>query len=470
MRILISLCFLPALAFAVQEYEYVRLPASRLNESFQKENGFIRDHKYSKTFAFGYLPKGSPALRENEDKSGITKLDTWEWARHDHDTETLKRLPEPKPSADIYEDFHTYDTLTNEVQALAKDFPNLVTLESAGKSVEGRDLWLLRLTSHKLADPNKPKLLYISSMHGDEVTGKEMLIYLARELLNQYGKDPRLTTLMDNAEIFLMPSMNPDGTERRQRWNANGADLNRNFPEMSEEAFSLNGREVETKALMELHRNHRFLVSLNFHGGSLCVNLPWDHKQNSGSGIFGDDRLISTLGKEYARANKPMGNANFGTFVNGVTYGYEWYQVLGGMQDWSSYFRDSNHATLEISNTKWPSGNQLPQFWSENRESLIKYLEGGLVGLHLKVTDSSGKPIADVSVDVGTATRTLKYASVVHRTSVAGDQQVTLKSPGYRTKTLTLPAEAFHGEYRLVTLESQMRVSERAGSTRKKSP
>ena len=48
-------------------------------------------------------------------------------------------------------------------------------------------------------------------MHGDETVGRQLLIYLAEYLLEQYGKNSRITQLVDNTEIYLMPTMNPDG-------------------------------------------------------------------------------------------------------------------------------------------------------------------------------------------------------------------------------------------------------------------
>ncbi len=458
MRILISF-LMPWLAFAtperdrVPQYEYIRLPASLVDARFVKDTGFIRDHNQSERYAFGYLTKDAMSRLRSAD---VVLLDAWEWATHQHNADTLARINEPATDTKIYEAFHTYNTLTEELQTLAKTYPTLSKLESIGKTVEGRDMWLLRLTSQKLADPAKPKLLYASSMHGDEVTGKEMLVYLARELLSGYGKDSRLTSLMDNSEIFLIPSINPDGTELRQRWNAKGVDLNRDFPEMNEDAFSTAGRAPETKALMELHRNHYFPIAMNFHGGSLCVNLPWDHKGNSGASKFGDDAVVGHLAREYARTNLPMLKVNFGSFTNGITYGFEWYQVLGGMQDWSIYFRDSIHTTLEISDVKWPSATQLPNFWAENRNSLLNYLEGGLNGLHLQVSDPQGNLVPEVSVAVSSASRTLNYPGVVHRTTIPSDQVVTLNAEGFMTKTLTLPAVPFRGEYQQVTLQRNL--------------
>ena len=52
---------------------------------------------------------------------------------------------------------------------------------------------------------------YIGNIHGDETVGRQLILYLAQYLLHNYGTDTRITKLMDDTEIFLMPSSNPDG-------------------------------------------------------------------------------------------------------------------------------------------------------------------------------------------------------------------------------------------------------------------
>jgi len=92
-----------------------------------------------------------------------------------------------------------------------------------------------------------------------------------------------------------MPSMNPDGFEVANpnegkchsspgRANANGKDLNRNFPTFDEvdwcEAQLLNGREPETRAVMKWIMDSPFVLSINFHDGTQVVNYPYDEYLN----------------------------------------------------------------------------------------------------------------------------------------------------------------------------------------------
>lgn len=443
-------------AMATSSWEYVRLPSSELTAAFVKSTGFVRDHGGDAEYAFGYIPRASLKNVSNAIQNQMVSLDAKEFARFEHDPRTLLRIVSdliaPKDGA-TYENYHTYETLTSELQSLAQKYPKLVTLHSAGKSVEGRDLWYLRISDSDNTDAHKPKLLYVSSMHGDEVTGKELMIYLVREMLSSYGKDARLTRLVRNADIFIMPSMNPDGTLKQQRFNGNDADLNRDFPNADEDGASTAGRQPETVALMKLHQQNHFILGMNLHGGTQCVNIPWDAKPNPVNDRFGDDKLVFTLANNYTSHNPPMHAHTEESFVNGVTYGYEWYQVLGGMQDWSINFTESTHVTTELSDIKWPDASELPTFWSNNRESMIGWLDSGITGFHLQVTDENGQPVS-AAVDIGTAKRTLHYTDgFVHRPAVDGAQTVTVAATGYQTQTLNLTPEAFEGKYTTVVLK-----------------
>jgi carboxypeptidase D len=192
---------------------------------------------------------------------------------------------------------------------------------------------------------------------------------------------------------------------------------------------------------------------MNLHGGAVCVNIPWDSKPNTDGQHFGDDQLMFSLANDYTSHNAPMHAVNEDSFHNGVTYGYEWYQVLGGMQDWADFFQQSTHATLELSDVKWPDAGDLPGFWSDNRESLIGYLQSGMTGFHLKAVDAKGKAVP-IDVDMSTATRTLHFDNgVVHRPAVGGSQQVTLKASGFQTQTLTLSPVLFDGTYQTVVMK-----------------
>lgn len=108
---------------------------------------------------------------------------------------------------------------TNEIQdlfaRLAKNYPDLARVHSIGTSLEGRDLTVIEISKNvRKRSILVPMFKYVANMHGDETVGREMLVYLAEYLLRNYGRIPEVTQLVDKTDIFLMPSMNPDGFER----------------------------------------------------------------------------------------------------------------------------------------------------------------------------------------------------------------------------------------------------------------
>lgn len=110
--------------------------------------------------------------------------------------------------------YHNYDELTNLFKKLQSENPSLVRLHSVGKSVKNRELWALEINSNvQNRSLLTPMFKFVANMHGDESVGRQLTIYLAEYLIHNYGKIDRITNLVNNTDIFLMPSMNPDGFE-----------------------------------------------------------------------------------------------------------------------------------------------------------------------------------------------------------------------------------------------------------------
>ena len=60
----------------------------------------------------------------------------------------------------------------------------------------------------------KPMFKWVANMHGNEAVGRELVIQMAQYLLQNYGRDDRVTQLVNGTDLWLMPSLNPDGFER----------------------------------------------------------------------------------------------------------------------------------------------------------------------------------------------------------------------------------------------------------------
>lgn len=267
-------------------------------------------------------------------------------------------------------DYPSFEENEKKLKELAKSYSHIAKLFSIGKSVEGRDLYVMKISKEVELDRVLPEFKYISSMHGDEITGRELTILFIEELLSSYGKDSELTNLIDNTEIFIMPSMNPDGSQKKRRSNANYVDLNRNFPDwFRRDPNTIDKREPETIAVMNFQKERHFSLSANFHGGTLVANYPWDNAYER----HPLDSLLIEMALAYSSRNIPMKENR--EFKDGITNGSDWYKVAGGMQDWSSIFYNDLQLTLEVSHIKYPSFSLIPDFYKDNRDSMVKFLE-----------------------------------------------------------------------------------------------
>lgn len=132
------------------------------------------------------------------------------------------------------------------------EYSDLLKVEEIGKSVEGREIFVLKFSTNQFGnDANKLRLLFFAQQHGNEQSGKEGALLLAKELL----KDHNLS-LFERIDLALIPQVNPDGAELNKRRNANNIDLNRNH---------LLLEEPEVQALHNFFNKYNFEVTLDVH-------------------------------------------------------------------------------------------------------------------------------------------------------------------------------------------------------------
>ncbi len=332
------------------------------------------------------------------------------------------------------EDYHTYESLTAELQQIASDHPDIAMLTSIGQSEEGRELWMLKLSDNVTEDEPEPAFKYTATIHGDEVVGMEMCVYLIRLLVENYGIDPDLTALVDDLEIWICPLHNPDGNAAGTRYNASGYDLNRNFPDPLEDPNDdPEGRPTEVQHMMIWQYDYNFTIGVNYHGGALVVNYPWDCFYGQ---YTPDHDQIHNLALGYSYRNPPMWNS--GQFYQGVTIGWEWYVIHGGFQDWAYNWRNELHFCIELSNVKWPPAYQLPSFWDENRDAMLWLLAQARNGIEGVITDAAtGNPVP-ATIDVGEIGKAIyndAHGGFYHRMLEPGTYTLEIESYGYQPYT-----------------------------------
>ena len=110
--------------------------------------------------------------------------------------------------------YYRYGEVTEMLQAYQREFAGLASLESIGKSYEGRNIWALTITNRALGDPlEKPGFYIDGNIHGSEVTASVTALYFAWTLLSGHGDDEVVTQMVDETAFYIIPIVSPDGVE-----------------------------------------------------------------------------------------------------------------------------------------------------------------------------------------------------------------------------------------------------------------
>ena len=111
-----------------------------------------------------------------------------------------------------FDKYHSADVIYTWMKRLAEKYPELIDLYEVGKSFEGRPIYQMTFTNKNNGkDTDKPAAFFEGGRHSGEITGSESVLYLAKFLLDNYGRDSDITHLLDTKTIYLKPINNPDG-------------------------------------------------------------------------------------------------------------------------------------------------------------------------------------------------------------------------------------------------------------------
>ena len=347
---------------------------------------------------------------------------------------------------DVYPTYSAYLAMMYQFQA---NYPDLCRIVDAGNTVLGRKILFAVISDNVNLREAEPQFMYTSSMHGDELTGYVLMLRLIDSLLTTYGTNARITNLVNNVEIWINPLANPDGTYHSgdntvsgaTRSNANGYDLNRNFPDP---VLGVNPYEqIETSRFRTVAENNNFALVANFHGGVEVVNYPWDTWTNTSPDYrhHPDEawyQYISHLYADTCQANAPSNYMDY--LDDGITNGGDWYIISYGRQDYSNYFRWGREVTIEISDIKLLPAGQLPDYWKYNRKSFINYMETVLKGVSGVVTNTEGNPVkAEITVLNHDADNSEVYSDSTGfylRMLSPGTYSLRFDAPDYETKII----------------------------------
>ena len=346
---------------------------------------------------------------------------------------------------DYYPSYAEYESM---MQTFADSFPSICQLHNLGTLSSGHKILAVQISDNVGLDENEPSFLYTSSMHGNELTGYVLMLRLIDEILNGYGTNSTYTYLVDEVDIWINPLANPDGAyasgnnsvSGATRNNANSVDLNRNYPDIIDGPNpDGNSWQEETVIFLDLADSVHFNLSCNLHTGAEVFNYPWDRWSN----LAADDDWWQYVSAQYAdSAQDNSSNGYFNDLNNGITNGWDWYEINGGRQDFMNYFKFCREATLELSSNKIPPGSFLPYYWNANAPSLLNYIKQSTYGLRGIITDSlTGTPLeAKVEIIGFDVDSSHVYSDLpignYHRYLIQGNYQVTFSKSGYNSKTV----------------------------------
>lgn|SRR5574341_9903 len=113
-----------------------------------------------------------------------------------------------------FDHYFRYAELTDLLHAYAREYPDLVRVESIGQSYEGREVWLATVTNFQSGPDNeKPALWVDGNIHATEVSPASACLYLIEKLTSGYGRDADVTRCLDTRAFYVCPRVNPDGAE-----------------------------------------------------------------------------------------------------------------------------------------------------------------------------------------------------------------------------------------------------------------
>lgn len=231
--------------------------------------------------------------------------------------------------------YRSYNDVVSVFKQLAAANPDLVTYSVLGKSYEGRDQPMLRISGVSPGEAesgNVPAILYQGCHHAREHLSVEVPVRFAEYLLANYKTNSEVKRLVDGREIFIVPVVNPDGFfydytngisgrnwRKNRKPNADGSmgtDLNRNYSfgwggggasdngsndtYRGSSAFS----EIEVQNIRDFvkSKRHRMDVVLDFHSFSELILYPWGYKYGEVEN-FTDKEVFKKMGAQMATWN-----------------------------------------------------------------------------------------------------------------------------------------------------------------------
>jgi len=386
------ICLLVAfqLLFSMELYKEIRIEKNELeNLAFLQLIGIDVDHIYQNEYYFQFV------INQNDIKKLILNNVDFEIIHQDIQSFYESRLIQNYESRDFefgsMGGYYTFSEIEDNLDDLTNLYPEIISSKiSIGQTLEGRDIWLIKVSDNPNADENEPEALYTGLHHAREPMSYMNLFYFMHWLGENYENDPLASHLVNNRELWFIPAVNPDGLVYNQsiapngggmqRKNAretcsgspDGVDLNRNYSYMwgydnqgssndgCDETYRGNGpfSEPETQVIRDFVEQHNFPIAFNYHSYSNLLIYPLGYEYENQAPQEDVDIMV-----EYGEDMVQFNNYALGTGPDLL------YPVNGEACDWMYGVHDIFAYTPEIGSSSdgfWPSTNRILPLAEEN--------------------------------------------------------------------------------------------------------
>lgn len=223
----------------------------------------------------------------------------------------------------------SYAATKEQLQKWHQEAPWLTVYGTYGKSSRGQDLVLLRVTAAGRGGRDGKPVLVTACIHGNEPLSSSVVMGYAGRLLSLYGKDARVTKILDTRDLIFVPVVSPDSYPHSRY--VDGVDPNRDFPGPHDPAH----RSVApVAALQTLFQREKFTAAWSGHTSGRQFLMP-----------PGDTRTPTPDEKSYQKLFAEMGNlARYDVLLASELYGHpiqgsevDWYYRQGALSNVTEY-------------------------------------------------------------------------------------------------------------------------------------
>lgn len=292
------------------------------------------------------------------------------------------------------EGYMTYTQMSARLKEMAQKYPQLMKLEDVGdtwqkkQGAQNHDIWMAQLGSR--LNQSQPVYLLIGGVHARELAPVELLMKLMQELLDGYGKDPRITRLLDTRKVVFVPMVNVDGhvsveqgaAWQRKNMNGSGVDLNRNYDnhwnyqglkvpsswlngvtDPGSQIYSGSGpaSEPETQVVQAMFQRFKPALAVDMHayGDMMLWPLGYSYDDLKDTPVFKDlfNRTVAQLGFKGGTSAQIL----YPTTATTRDYAYEQHGAIS--------------MTLEVGDSFRPSYQEVEGMWTRLRPHLYTILE-----------------------------------------------------------------------------------------------